>query len=65
MGAADSLVRGGAPHPASMDLVNILWELESELQLQSWFERVPSPGNPSDAPSRGAFEGFGHRVAVD
>ena len=65
MGAADSLVRGSAPHAASMELVSALWELETALQLQTWFERVPSEGNPADAPSRGVFTALGRQLAVD
>ena len=33
-------------------LLDIFWDYESDLNSYGWFERVPSPSNLSDAPSR-------------
>ena len=50
--AREALVKGRSPSAASNLLLEEFWALEAELGSMTWFERVPSPSNCSDAPSR-------------
>lgn len=54
--ARDSLIKGYSPVIESGRLVGASWLLDAELQIYSWFARVPSEANISDGPSRGSFE---------
>ncbi len=47
------LIKGGSPTKESAWLATRFWETELEVGCHSWFERVPSPSNPADDPSRG------------
>ena len=48
-----ALIRGYSPVAASRVLVEQTWQQLARAQAAPWFERVPSTGNPADAPSRG------------
>ena len=48
-----SLVKGSSPTPDSAWLTSLFWKEEAKAGSFSWFERVPSPSNPADGPSRG------------
>ena len=50
------LVRGTSPVDGSRELITCVWGEISDSQIFPWFERVPSSGNPADAPSRDEFE---------
>ena len=51
-----ALIRGYSPVPASRALVETTWQELARAQAAPWFERVPSTGNPADAPSRCDFQ---------
>ena len=59
-GAKAALVSGYSTNETSAAIVNRIGDEFAALSARTWFERVPSPSNPSDAPSRGhappAFE---------
>ena len=40
-------------------LATKFWDLEIRGQTYTWFERVPSPSNPADHPSRGKRDFLG------
>ena len=48
-----ALIKGSSPTPDSAWLSAMYWEKETAVGSYSWFERVPSPSNIADAPSRG------------
>ena len=48
-----ALIKGGSPTQDSAWIAAGFWRLDSDLRCHSWFERVPSPSNISDGPSRG------------
>ena len=48
-----ALIKGSSPTPDSAWLSAMYWEKETDVGSYSWFERVPSPSNIADAPSRG------------
>ena len=48
-----ALIKGSSPTPDSAWLAALYWEREATVGSYSWFERVPSPSNIADAPSRG------------
>ena len=50
------LIRGSSAVDVSQELITETWGEISSSQIYPWFERVPSSGNPADAPSRGAYE---------
>ena len=67
--ARSAYIKGvGSTHYTSL-MVNRFVQLELELQIKSWFSRVPSYSNVADAPSRlsfGKLEGLGaHRKKID
>ena len=47
-----AMIRGYSPVAASRSTVESSWAELARLQAAPWFERVPSAGNPADAPSR-------------
>ncbi len=47
-----SLIKGTSPTQDSAWLTGEFWRREAKAQAFSWFERVPSPSNPADGPSR-------------
>ncbi len=47
------LIKGGSPTKESAWLATKSWESEVRCQSHSWFERVASPSNWGDDPSRG------------
>ena len=53
--ARHAIIRGASPSGPSALLVEHFWTAESELGAYSWIERVPSPSNPADGPSRLRF----------
>ena len=48
-----ALIKGSSPTTDSAWLTSQFWEEEASVGAFSWFERVPSPSNPADGPSRG------------
>ena len=50
--AEAALIRGYSPSAASAPLVHWVADADVRLGARSWFDRVPSPSNPADAPSR-------------
>ena len=50
--AKDGLIKGLSKSVFSTELLDLFWELEVESGSFGWFERVPSPSNISDGPSR-------------
>ncbi len=56
-----SLIKGYSPSAASAGLLANIWLAEARAETTSWFERVASPSNPADAPSRmnTVLEGIG------
>ena len=48
-----ALIRGGSPTQDSAWIAAGFWRADSDLRCHSWFERVPSPSNLADGPSRG------------
>ena len=64
-GARHALIKGYTPSLASAHLVASFWESEAALASYCWVERVPSPSNIADGPSRLSFDevvGLGGRV---
>ena len=47
------MIKGSSPTKDSAWLAGATWDQEAKIGAFSWFERVPSPSNPSDGPSRG------------
>ena len=64
-GARESLVKGRSPSRACAALLECFWTHEVALNCLCWFERVPSKGNPGDAPSRLDFRADWLRGAVE
>ena len=65
--ARHALIKGFSPVDASRSLVESFWTKVARLQAAPWFERVPTAGNPADAPSRlqfGALAGLRPRPRV-
>ena len=56
--ARHALIKGASPSGPSALMVDAFWTREAELEAFSWVERVPSPSNPADAPSRLQFSGL-------
>ena len=50
------LLTGYSPSEASCFLIGEFWRVETLARCRSWFERVPSPSNPADGPSRMVFK---------
>ena len=50
--AREALVKGRSPSGPSNLLLEEYWAMEAQVRSMTWFERVPSPANPSDGPSR-------------
>ena len=48
-----AMIKGSSPTPDSAWLTGRFWEEEARSGSFTWFERVASPSNPSDGPSRG------------
>ena len=48
-----ALIKGGSPTIDSAWITSEFWNHEVGQSAHTWFERVPSPSNISDAPSRG------------
>ncbi len=62
-----ALIKGSSPTTDSAWLTGEFWQAEAGSGAFSWFERVPSPSNPSDSPSRGEREvnvGLGLRAVA-
>ena len=53
--AKDALIHGISDSPASSRLVRFTRIFCARLALGAWYERVASPSNIGDAPSRGRF----------
>ena len=53
--ARDALIRGYSPVLASCGIIAQSSAADAALGLCSWYERVPSPSNIGDGPSRGEF----------
>ena len=51
--ARAALVNGHSGSPASARLVGAAWALAQEYGVYLWVDRVPSPSNVADGPSRG------------
>ena len=51
--ARNTLIKGSSPNLDNAWLAGEFWRRETEARSFSWFERVPSPSNPADGPSRG------------
>eukprot|EP00972_Heterocapsa_arctica_P018444 2723957-Heterocapsa_arctica.AAC.1 len=56
--AKHALVKASSSHPASEAVVAQVWEQEVQELVSSWYDRVPSPSNPADDPSRGVVAGL-------
>ncbi|CAK0909372.1 unnamed protein product [Prorocentrum cordatum] len=54
--ARAAMVNGHSGTPASARLVGTAWALAQEQCAYLWFDRVPSPSNVADGPSRGKVE---------
>ena len=50
------LIKGSSPSKDCMNLITSYYDIEVEYPSITWFARVPSHSNPSDAPSRGHSE---------
>jgi hypothetical protein len=50
--AKEALVRNYSPSLPSFELLVANATIDLELELLTWYTRVPSPSNPGDAPSR-------------
>ena len=60
-GAKAALVSGYSTNETSAAIVNRVGDEFAALVARTWFDRVPSASNPSDAPSRGdALPAFEH-----
>ena len=53
--AKAGLIRGAGATQLADRIIQHICEIESQLQLKSWFSRVPSHSNISDGPSRLEF----------
>eukprot|EP00974_Lingulodinium_polyedra_P087050 8437739-Lingulodinium_polyedra.AAC.1 len=49
------LIKGRSASVEPAKLRDVCWDLEADLSSFGWSERVPSPSNPSDGPSRLCF----------
>lgn len=54
--AREGLIKGTSGSPGSAALLGVFWDLETVWEAYTWFERVPSPSNVADGPSRLDFE---------
>ena len=54
--ARDALIKSYSPALASCKIIAESSAADASLGLSSWYERVPSPCNIADDPSRGVFE---------
>ena len=54
-GARDSLIRGYSRFSTNGQLIGAIWYEDAVTRTASWYDRVPSPSNPSDGPSRGDY----------
>ena len=54
-GSKFSLIKGYSPSLTCARLLGDIWHEEARLGSLSWFERVPSPSNVADDPSRLVF----------
>ena len=52
-GARAALVAGHSANPISCAIVNAIGDESAAVQCSPWYDRVASPANGSDAPSRG------------
>ena len=59
------LLRGYSAMAVSSDLISWSQDLDMEVATASWIERVPSTGNPGDAPSRLRFNEYRKEDVVD
>ena len=50
--ARDIAISGAARSPIANKLLDMLLLDEYSAEILAWFQRVPSPSNPADAPSR-------------
>ena len=50
--ARDVAISGAARSPIANKLLDMLLLDEYSAEILAWFQRVPSPSNPADAPSR-------------
>ena len=50
--ASDIAISGAARSPTANKLLDMLLLDEYSAEILAWFQRVPSPSNPADAPSR-------------
>ena len=50
--ASNGLVKGSAPHPISQNFIRRFWQLTLTRSISVWLERVPSPINWADMPTR-------------
>ena len=50
--ARGSIVKGASRSEPSAQIVNYIWEKAVESHIHLWIDRVPSPSNPADGPSR-------------
>ena len=61
-GAKAAMISGYSEHELSARIINLCHDELAELGASGWFDRVPSPANIADAPSRGsnpaALEGW-------
>jgi hypothetical protein len=59
-----AMIRGYSSVCSSGRLVDACWGLDAELGTASWYSRVPSPSNVSDAPSRLQYDELLRKGAV-
>ena len=57
-------IRRTSPSLCMSNIICLVTLLEAILETSLWYERVPSESNPSDLPSRGAFEEAVRRFGV-
>ena len=50
--ASSGLIRGYSPVVPSAEIIGAIWLEDSKLACLSWYDRVPSPSNLADGPSR-------------
>ena len=50
--ASNGLVKGSAPHPIAQNFIRRFWQLTLTRSISVWLERVPSPINWADMPTR-------------
>ena len=62
-----SFLKSWSANEDSDKMINIIFQVEEELDVPVWIERVPSQSNPSDILSRETVEKFGkaEKVQVD